>query len=196
MNLQTVGSQWLKLHFGLTHHVLTHISYIGSNESIALTSKGHIEQVYGPKYKPDNTPLHHLEFSLKYDDFNLDFLKAVLEKIPKDQITTFIETKPAGKYRRKIGFLFEFLIGTQIQLTRPAAGNYVDLLDGKKYITGKSIKNTRWRINNNLLGTSAFCPVVRRTKELNDLLLQNIQEKIHALEKNYSPEVFKRAIRY
>ena len=35
-------------------------------------------------------------------------------------------------------------------------GNYIDLLDPKRYITGKIIKNTRWRINDNLLGVSEF----------------------------------------
>ena len=42
-------------------------------------------------------------------------------------------------------------------------GNYIDLLDPERYITGKIIKNTRWPINDNLLGVSEFCPVGRKT---------------------------------
>ncbi len=192
-----IGSQWLKKHFDLSHFVLTHSSYIGSNDSIALTSKGNVEQVYGPKYQvAENNPLEHLEFSLKYDDFNLDFLKAVFEKIPTDHIESFVASAPSSKYARKIGFLFELITAKQIALVKPVSGNYTDLLDTNKYITGNVVKNTRWRINDNLLGTTDYCPVVRKTKELNDLLSLNIPDKILELKKSYSPEIFKRAINY
>jgi hypothetical protein len=49
MSLKPVGSQWLKQHYNLSHYLLTHSSYIGSNESLELTSKGNVEQIYGPK---------------------------------------------------------------------------------------------------------------------------------------------------
>jgi hypothetical protein len=191
-----VGSEWLKKHFNLLH-LLTHSSYIGSNDSIELTSKGNVEQVYGPKYQvAENTPLHHLEFSLKYDDFGLDFLKAVLEKITIEQIETFVADSPASKYARKIGFLYEFLTGKEINLLKPVSGNYVDLLDNRKYITGKTIKNTRWRINDNLLGTAMYCPVVRKTKKLEELLSINISKKVQDFKNDYDHDVFKRAINY
>lgn len=191
-----VGSEWLKRYFNLPHS-LTHSSYIGSNDSIELTSKGNVEQVYGPKYQvSENTPLRHLEFSLKYDDFSLDFLKAVLEKITVEEIETFVADSPAGKYARKIGFLCEFINRKGINLLKPLAGNYVDLLDNSKYITGKAIKNTRWRINDNLLGTAMYCPIVRKTKKLEALLFVNISSKIKDFKNDYDPDVFKRAINY
>jgi hypothetical protein len=192
-----MGSLWLKNHFNLKHTTLTHSSYIGKKESIELTAKGNVEQVYGPKYQVEkDDPLHHLEFSLKYDDFNLDFLKTVLEKISNEALETFIASAPSSKYGRKIGFLFEFLTGQQINSAITIGGNYVDLLDDTKYVTGRTIKESRWRINNNLLGTSAYCPVVRKTKQLTDLLSQNTQEKILALKKNFASDVFKRAVNY
>ena len=197
MPLQPVGSQWLKEHYNLSHPNLTHSSYIGSNASVELTSKGNVEQVYGPKYRvPSGKPLRHIEFSLKYDDLNLDFLKAVFEKILVSEIETFIALAPGSKYARKIGFLYEFLTGNQISLSRAVGGNYSDLLEDNKYVTGKIVKDARWRINNNLLGSSAFCPIVRKTKELNDLLSQNIQKKIKELKESYPQDIFSRAINY
>lgn len=196
ITMTPIGGEWLKKHFNLTH-LLTHSSYIGSNDSLELTLKGNVEQVYGLKYQvAENTPMHHIEFSLKYDDFNLDFLKAVLEKIAAEEIETFVTSSPASKYARKIGFLFEFLTGKEIVLSRAVSGNYVDLLDNSKYITGKTIKNARWRINDNLLGTAAYCPVVRKTKKLEELLSLNIPGKIQDLKKDYAPDIFKRAINY
>lgn len=195
--VRPIGSQWLKERYHLSQHVLTHCSYIGNNASIELTSKGNVEQVYGPGYKvKKDEPLYHLEFSLKYDDLNLDFLRAVFEKMTTEEIEKYVAAAPGSKYTRKIGFLYEFLTARQINLTKPVSGNYVNLLEEGRYIPGQSIKNARWRINNNLLGTPAFCPVIRRTRELTDLLSQNIREKIVNLKESFPEELFKRAISY
>ena len=57
MPTKPAGYQWLKEQYGLSGYLLTHCSYIGNNDSIELTSKGNIEQVYGAKYTPDaDTP--------------------------------------------------------------------------------------------------------------------------------------------
>ena len=124
MNQQPVGHEWLKRHFNLSNYILTHSSYIGSNNSIDLTSKGNVEQTYHPKYRvAENTPLNHLEFSLKYDDFSLDFLKAVFDRIPDLQIEAYVAASPASKYARKIGFLYEFVTGRQLTLSKPVSGD-------------------------------------------------------------------------
>ena len=65
----SAGNLWLKEHFQLNEYSLTHSSFIGSNDSIELTLKGNVEQVYGSKYAVEtDAPLQHLEFALKYDD--------------------------------------------------------------------------------------------------------------------------------
>jgi hypothetical protein len=197
MAAKSAGSLWLKEYYHLVRYSLTHSSYIGNNESIELTAKGNTEQVYGLKYAmADDNPLLHLEFSLKYDHLNLDFLKAVFQKIPVADIVNFIELSPSGRYARKIGFLYEFLMGSQLELTKTITGNYVDILEEGKYITGNIVKDTRWRINNNLLGTASFCPVVRRTKILNEFLNQDIPKKIEQLKNGFPPDIFQRATNY
>jgi hypothetical protein len=197
MALKPVGSLWLKERFSLSHFVLTHSSYIGSNASVDMTSKGNIDQVYGAKYGVTvDEPLHHVEFSLKYDDLNLDFLKAVFARIPAVELENFLASAPASKYARRIGFLYEFLTGRQITLSKPVAGNYADLLDADKYIIGRTEKDSRWRINNNLLGVAAFCPMVRKTKELKELLSYNMPDKVRDLKAEYPPQLFARAINY
>ena len=197
MQIRPVGSQWLKEHYHLSRYPLAHCSYIGDNESIELTAKGNIEQVYGIKYTPkEDTPIMHLEFSLKYDTPNLDFIKVVLIKIPINDIIGFIENSPYGKYARKIGFLYEFFAGEELQISKKISGNYTDLLEEGEYITSGGVRNKRWRINDNLLGTPAFCPIVRKTKELNILLGENIPQKIEQLKEGFSPEIFRRASNY
>lgn len=162
-----------------------------------LTANGNIEQVYGLRYAPvENSSLNHLEFGLKYDDLNLDFLKSVFERIPASEIIAFIQLTPSGKYARKIGFLYEFLTGKTLELPQTITGNYTDLIDEDRYITGSVKKNSKWKINDNLLGNEFFCPVVRRTKVLAALMKPDIRKKIETLKESYSPEIFKRAAGY
>ncbi len=190
------GNEWLKAHFGLINYSFTHSSYIGNNVSIELTSKGNIEQVYGPKYAVTDEPMDHIAFALKYDDLNLDFLSAVFARIDVQEMNAFIATTPSGRYTRKIGFLYEFLTGKELTLEKEVGGNYIDLLDTEKYITGKLVKNTRWRINNNLLGAKDFCPVIRKTKTLSELLEKDIRQNIEGLKNEFPEEIFRRAAAY
>lgn len=192
-----VGSQWLKEHYGLSDYVLTHSSYIGRTESIGLTSRGNVEQVYGTRYAPKmDTPVAHLEFSLKYDDLNLDFLKAVFEQLPVKDLVAYIDSSPSGRYNRRIGYLYEFLTGKQLVISRPVIGNYVDLLEPEKYVTGTTKKNTRWHVNDNLLGTQAFCPMVRKTRALVEQLSRSIPGQIEQLKQSVSEATFRRAVNY
>ncbi len=138
----------------------------------------------------------HLEFAFKYDDLNLDFLKTVFKNIPDKDIVAFIEKSPSGRYARKIGFLYEFLTGEKLRLSKVVTGNYFDLLETSKYITGNIIKDSRWRINNNLLGTTCWCPIVRKTTILTDLLSQNIPQKIEQLKNEFPAGIFQRANNY
>lgn len=196
MPVTPAGYQWFKEKCNLSGYTLSHSSYIGNNESIELTSKGNIDQVYGPKYAPsENTHFGHLEFSLKYDDLSLDFLRAVFEKITPEEVGDYVQKSPSSKYARKIGFLFEFLTGNNIALGRPITANYTNLLE-EGYITGSIIKNAKWKINDNLLGNREFCPMVRNNRELASLLQIDIREKIEQLKESYPQDIFKRATNY
>ncbi len=196
MAVKPAGNQWLKEHYNLSNYTLTHSSYIGNNESIELTTKGNVEQVFGPKYAPEDAPLQHLEFAFKYDDMSLDFLKAVFEKISPEDIQAFVLKAPSSKYARKIGFLYEFLTTKNIELARPIVANYTNLLDEEEYVTGIITKNIKWKINNNLLGNQQFCPIVRKTNVLIKLLETDIHQRIEQLKESFPQDIFKRAANY
>jgi Fic/DOC family len=197
MEKKPAGNEWLKDHFGLNRYSFTHSSFIGNNPSVELSSKGSISQVYGPKYAvSEDKPLPHIEFALKYDDLNLDFLKAVFTQIDAEQVNEYIATTPNGRYARKIGFLYEFLVGRQLTHIKEVGGGYIDLLEPEKYITGRSVKNQRWRINDNLLGTRNFCPTIRRTNTLSELLAKDIKAVIEGLKDDFPDDIFRRAAAY
>ncbi len=191
-----LGSAWLREHYKLNQFILTHISAIGSRMKVETDENGNVEQTFPPHYAPENSPLNHVEFLLKYDDLNLDFLESVFKKIDIIEVVRFIQLKPKGSYERRIGYLYEFLTGNKISLEDLGIGNYIDLIDKKKYITGKIIKNQRWLINDNLLGDKNFCPVIRRTKLLTTLLENDLTKLIENLSSVFPPDIYYRAVNY
>ncbi|MCE7041392.1 Fic family protein [Dyadobacter sp. CY312] len=197
MAITPAGALWLQNYFDLKDYQLTHKSYIGSREHQELAANGDVIQVFGPRYAPEtDSPEAHFEFALKYDDLNLDFYHAVFEKIDFEHLSQFVCSSLSGKYKRKTGFLYEWLTKREIKLPAAVSGNYIDLLDDKKYVTGHIIKNAKWRINDNLLGNQNFCPIVRKTAGLQEALLLDLPAEIEKLKREHSPQIFNRAILY
>ena len=194
---QKVGYQWLIQHFGLNQYRLTHRSYIGTRNKVEIAIDGSVEEIYGPKYAPkEDTVVAHIEFGLKYDDLNLDFIQAVFKRTDKEALISYILNNPSGRYSRKIGFLYEWLTQTRLEIEPVINGNYVDLLDSGKYITGSIQKDSRWRINDNLLGGTDFCPVIRRNASIVELLDIDFKKEVENLKAEYTPEIFHRATQY
>jgi hypothetical protein len=197
MDLKPVGSLWLQKYFSLKGHTLTRCSYIGGKNRIELNANGVIDQFFGPKYSPTSeNPIEHLLFLLRYDDLNLDFLLAVFHKLDVGELRDFIKSTPSTRYGRRLGFLYEFLTREKLDPNLQVYGNYVDLLDDKKYFTGIASKNSRWRINNNLLGTENFCPIIRKTDALQSILKKDLFKQFDELKRHYTPEILQRATNY
>lgn len=195
--MKKVGFTWLQEKLNIRGFRLTHESYIGTVDRIELsTTNNVVVRIFKSKYDVDtDNPMHHLEFALKYDDLNLAFVKEVFNSIDYQTITDYIKAKPNRKYPRIIGFLFEFLGGKPIEVAVKTS-NYEDVLDSSRYITGDVRKIPKWKVNDNLLGSEEFCPIIRKTAELNDLLDWDIEGAIENLKYEYSPEIFRRASYY
>lgn len=115
MALQKAGSLWLATHFGFSNYRITHRSYIGTRDKIELAHDGTIEQTYSSKYAPKkDTVMNHIEFMLKYDDFNLDLLAAVFHKMEEGELLHHISESPSGRYSRRIGYLYEWLTCSEL----------------------------------------------------------------------------------
>ena len=72
-------------------------------------------------------------------------------------------------------------------------GDFLPLLDTALYYTGPSSPSPRHRIHNNLPGTKNFCPLIRRTSQLDTFIAQDLT---HLLGKNIEhvhPDVVLRA---
>ncbi len=156
-----------------------------------------MEDVYPKQYWPGEKISDHLEFALKYDGVNLGLLHRIFEKVPQTDLTEYIQSKPTGKYARRIWFFYEFLMSQQMPVRNLTSGNYVDALDSKRYYTVQTgDKSPRHRIVNNLLGPRAFCPVVRRTKKLTEFEASDLHKRCEHILTAYPSHLLRRASRY
>jgi len=88
-----------------------HTSSVSPTGTLRSTVQdGQVESVYPGSYWPGDRIGDHLEFALKYDGVNLGILAALFDVVPADEIATWINSKPTGKYARRIWFLFAEIV--------------------------------------------------------------------------------------
>ncbi|MDP8249234.1 MAG: Fic family protein [Candidatus Tritonobacter lacicola] len=159
--------------------------------------RGVIEEVYPSKYWPGDTLGDHLEFALKYDGTNLAILAGLFQKAGEEALLEYVRSKPTGKYARRLWFFFEFLTGKTLPLDNLKQGNYIDLLEPDEYYTVTTARQVRrQRVNDNLLGDSRFCPMVRSTDTLRAFETADLPKRCRQVVSSYSPELLKRALVY
>lgn len=193
-----LGNAWLRDQFHLESIALSKECRLGARPK-SLPGGGSIAWEYFTKaYLPAPVPLEHVEFALKYDDLNLELLKAIFLRLPVAEVAGWVAGQPTGKWARRIGYLYEFLTGQDLDpKALGVGGNYAPLLDADRYVVAASAKKIPpWRIEDNLLGTRNYCPVVRKTRGVEAGLGLDVASRLNALKDRYSPEIFRRAVGY
>jgi len=197
MSEKSIGSAWLKQYYQLSNVKLSHESYLGTRSKVEVLQDGTVRETFQMNYALKVTsPLSHFEFALKYDDVQMNFFQVVLKSFPVKDLVEFIKSAPNFKYSRKIGFWYEFLTKERLPIEDRPTSNYVDLINSKRYFTSVNVKNSRWRINNNLLGDVGFCPTIKKTDAILKVLAIDFTETLNKISKKYSPEILKRANNY
>lgn len=192
--MQTVGATWLSEHFQLGAVATVHRSFIDGRRQTTIKADGTVEETFTRYYWPGDHPLDHVEFLLKYDGINLDLLEQVFRQLPTHEVDGYIAQAPTSKYRRRIGFLYEFL--TDRKLSAAVGGNLVPILDPERYFTGTPVRISRWRVSNNLLGGPEFCVTIRRTPAIEKKLAPDWPAEIRRLTQNTDPRQWTRAVSY
>lgn len=120
------------------------------------------------------TPLEHILFALKHEGTNLRILAQALRGVPAAEMNAAIDAAPTGAYIRIACYLWEQFTGQTLSNLPNIAGVTVNLFDPKQYLTGAAVRNAKWRVNFNGLGSFAFCVTVERTPQIEALLAANI----------------------
>lgn len=138
-----------------------------------------------------------LTFALKREDLNLCVLGALFEQEDAlREVQAWLVNKPSSAYARQAGFLAEWLTGRSFDYRLPAGARRVQLLDPQDYVCGPAASNPKYGVTNNMLGTRAFSPLVRRSNRLQALLAENLQEKVTQAVSRLDPEILRRAVDY
>ena len=140
--------------------------------------------------------LEHILFALKHEGVNLGILAQALETVAAEQMLAELAKSPNGVFIRKACFLWESFTGQQLEYQVPVRGSVVALFDPKLYVTGPAIRNSRWRVDFNGLGSLQYCATVERTAELQALLDLDIIGRAQAFMATLPPEMMDRAINW
>ena len=124
--------------------------------------------VFDKRYWPGESFSDHLGFALRREDLDLLVLKRLFQTVPQETVIAFVRSAPTGAANRRGWFLYEFLTGRALDIADAADASFTDLLDPRRYFTAAPRLSRRHKVRDNLLGTPAFCPVIRRTQALTE----------------------------
>ncbi len=147
---------------------------------IGVRHKKYVEgrwNVFTPRHRPEETLYGHLTFALKYEGIDLAVLNALFQVVEAKDIESIVRSEPTGIYSRKIWFLWEWLREEQLGVEDATTGNFVPLVNNKLQFEGKHVLSKRHRVRNNLPGTKNFCPLIRKTKKLEQFLGKKLSEE-------------------
>lgn len=150
--------------------------------------------VFETKYQPEDNLVGHLQFALRYEGINLEVLGLLFEKAGAAEIDAWLDASPQSAYARRAGFLFEWLTGRQLEPSVTSKARFVPVLDiAQQFGVTDGERNTRFRVINNLPGTRDFCPLVRRTPYLAEMVARNLRERTRETLAHYDQDLLRRA---
>ena len=123
----------------------------------------------------------HLTFALKYEGLDLAVLNRLFGAVGAGEIETLVRAKPTGSYARRIWFLYEWLTGRRLDLPDADKGTYVPVVDPEQQWAIDGENSPRHHVRNNLPGTPAFCPLVFRTKTLEQFAAMDLTRRAQAV---------------
>ena len=191
-----IGGAWLAARYGLQLVIpLAVQSRIGGRRRTELVEGVAIETVV-EAMRPAASVRGHLTFHLKHEVLHLELLSRLFEQLDAAELVGWIQQEPTGQYARRAGFLYEWLTGRELELKTAIGGAYVDVVNDRKLVAaspGKSTAIRRWRVRDNLPGTAAFCPIVRKTREWSAAVAVDVRLLLHDLEAEFGKEALLRS---
>ena len=138
-------------------------------------------RIYTPRHAPEATLEGHLTFALKYEGLDLAVLKRLFMAAKAGEIADLVRLKPTGVYTRRFWFLYEWLLGTKLNLPDADKVSSVDAVDTELQFAGTGAISTRHKVRNNLPGTPEFCPLVFKTAALKEFIGQDLKARARAV---------------
>jgi Fic family protein len=147
-----------------------------------------------PRHRPEDTLAGHLEFALKWEAMDLGVLASLCEAVPDKEFSALVRAEPTGAYARRLWFLREWLTGRQLDVPPPGKVRAVPVLDPEQqFALSTGIPSSRHKVVDNLPGTPAFCPLVRRTATIEAQIAKGLDRRARQIVGDIHPDVLSRA---
>jgi hypothetical protein len=147
-----------------------------------------------PAHCPDDSLAGHLEFALKWEGVDLGVLVQLFRAVTSQEIAQAVSSKPTGIYSRKLWFLYEWLMGLELDLPLPGKVRAVTVVDPKQqFALEEGRMSSRHRVIDNLPGTRAFCPMVRKTSALSAYGSKGLDQQARSIVASTHADVMTRA---
>lgn len=168
---ELAGYAWLIDHLNLRVPIPRRLWGIGEQHRVVENEEW---TLLTPRHAPEESIEGHLTFALKYEGLDLCVLKSVFQNVDPVAIEDIVRRTPTGSYSRRIWFLYEWLLDEVLDLEDVSGGHYVDVIDNRLQVGVRGVRSRRHRVNNNLPGTPLFCPLVNRTKIIDEYLEKDL----------------------
>jgi len=197
MTMKATGYQALISRFSLQAVPPHCCSWIyGKSERLTQQNDDSVEEYYSLRYDPGEGWEAELGFALRHEGVELGILAAFFAVLEPEDLVSWINTSPTGRYTRLAWYLYELLTGTRLSLPDLEQGNYVAVLDPVAYYCMPGFRVRRQRVLDNLLGVRDWCPTVRRTRNLDNFAAQDLAGKAAERLRRYPESLLTRASTY
>lgn len=166
------------------------LSAIGERHRVVSTGGW---RILTPRHAPTASLEGHLTFALKNEGVDLAVLKRLFSVISPREVEAIVAAKPAGAYARRIWFLYEWLMGSRLNMPDASKGGYVPAIDPEAQFTSPGVNSPRHRVRNNMPGAPAFCPLVFRTEALKQFAALDLAARAQAVVAEAPRDLLSRA---
>src|SRR6266567_4690070 len=147
-----------------------------------------------PRHAPEDTLAGHLEFALKWEGVDLGVLASLSGVVPDEEFSALVRAEPTGAYTRRLWFLHEWLTQRLLDVPEPGKVRAVPVLDpSQQFGLAKGVLSSRHKVLDNLPGTPAFCPLVRRTDRIETYLSKGLDRRAREIVGRTHADIMMRA---
>jgi hypothetical protein len=150
-------------------------------------------EIFRSQQWPGNAVFDHLMFAIKNEGIDLRIIHETTKVADSSKITRALEGA-TGLFARRLWFFWEWLTDEKLDLPDLGKVKYEPALEPEKYFAIDSgERSARHKIIDNLPGVRSFCPLVRKTSRLEDLISQQLPSRAREAVKKAPQHIVSRA---
>lgn len=122
--LDPIGAVWLMSVFSIKPAFrFAIVSGMGKRRKTEIEKEtGFRQEWYPESYRPADTVVAHLQFHLRNEIVQLEFLQRLFERLDSQIIQDWIDAEPTGQYARRTAFLYEWLTDKDLRVPNNIGG--------------------------------------------------------------------------